>query len=103
MAMASDNIDGLEPVAVTIPQTEKLTGESRSQIYNRVGRGEYAAVKSGSRTLILYESIKRRFAALPPANIKPPRPQPKRVLPEKPRRGRKPNKAAATSSASDQS
>jgi hypothetical protein len=87
--MASDNIDGLEPVAVTIPQTEKLTGESRSQIYNRVGRGEYEAVKSGSRTLILYESIKRRFAGLPRATIRPPKPRPARILPEKPRRGRK--------------
>jgi hypothetical protein len=65
----------LEPLTVTIPQTERLTGESRSQIYNRIGRGEYDAVKSGSRTLIVYESIKRHLAALPPAKIKAPSPR----------------------------
>jgi hypothetical protein len=63
---------GLEPLTVTIPQTEQLTGESRSQIYNRIGRGEYDAVKSGARTLIIYDSMKRRVAKLPRAKIKPP-------------------------------
>ena len=73
---------GLEPLTVTISQTEQLTGESRSQIYTRIARGEYAGVKSGSRTLILFDSIKRRIANLPPAKIKlapshrhPPAPQ----------------------------
>jgi hypothetical protein len=36
-------------------------------------------VKSGRRTLIIYESIKRRIAALPPAKIKPPRPRARRM------------------------
>jgi hypothetical protein len=60
----------LEPLTVTIPQTERLTGESRSQIYVRIDNGEYEAVKSGSRTLVIYESIKRRVAGLPRAQIK---------------------------------
>jgi len=66
---------GLEPLTVTISQTEDLTGESRSQIYNRIGRGEYEAVKAGRRTLVVYESIKRRIAALPRAKIKAPAPR----------------------------
>jgi hypothetical protein len=66
---------GIEPIAVTIEHTEQITGESRSQVYVRIGRGEYEAVKSGSRTLIIYESIKRRIAALPRAKIKPPPPR----------------------------
>jgi hypothetical protein len=65
---------GLEPLTVTIDQAGKITGESRSQVYNRIGRGEYEAVKSGQRTLIVYESIKRRLARLPSAKIKPPAP-----------------------------
>jgi hypothetical protein len=69
---------GLEPLTVTIPQAEYLTGESRSQIYNRIGRGEYEAVKSGRRTLIVYDSIKRRIAQLPQANIKAPVPRSRR-------------------------
>jgi hypothetical protein len=86
----------VEPITVTIEQTEKLTGESRSQIYNRLGRAEYTGVKSGRRTLIVYESIKRHIASLPPARIKPPKPRPPRALPEEPRRGRKPKPAAAS-------
>jgi hypothetical protein len=70
---------GIEPLTLTIAQTEQTTGESRSQIYVRVARGEYEAVKSGSRTLILYESIKRRIAALPRAKIKPPAPRKRRT------------------------
>lgn len=66
------DLAGLEPLTVTISQVERLTGESRSQIYNRIGRGEYDAVKSGQRTLIIYESIKRRISNLQPAKIKAP-------------------------------
>ena len=71
---------GLEPLTVTISQTEDLTGESRSQIYNRIGRGEYEAVKAGRRTLVVYESIKRRIAALPRAQIKAPAPRSRVVV-----------------------
>jgi hypothetical protein len=71
--------DGLEPLTLTIEQTQQVTGESRSQIYARLGRGEYEAVKSGSRTLVIYESIKRRIIALPPAKIKPPRTRARRM------------------------
>ena len=67
--------DGPEPIACTITKTGKITGESRSQIYNLIGDGTYEAVKAGSRTLILYQSIKRRFASLPRANIKAPPPR----------------------------
>jgi hypothetical protein len=65
----------LAPLTVTVEQAEHLTGESRSQIYNRIGRGEYQALKSGRRTLITYDSIKRRIAALPKAAIRPPKPR----------------------------
>ena len=71
---------GLEPLTVTISQTEDLTGESRSQIYNRIGRGEYEAIKAGRRTLVIYESIKRRIAALPRAKIKAPAPRSRVVV-----------------------
>lgn len=69
---------GLEPLTVSIEQTEQITGESRSQVYNRIGRGEYQAVKSGSRTLIIYDSIKRHIARLPRAMIKAPAPRKRR-------------------------
>jgi hypothetical protein len=65
----------IEPLAVSIPQTAQITGESRSQVYVRIARGEYEAVKSGARTLIIYDSIKRRVASLPRAKIKLPAPR----------------------------
>jgi hypothetical protein len=64
--------DGLEPLTVTIPRAVQLTGESRSRVYELIGDGTYEAVKSGSRTLIIYESVKRRIAKLPRAKIKAP-------------------------------
>jgi hypothetical protein len=77
----------VEPLAVSIEGAMAATDESRSTVYNLIGTGEYEAVKAGSKTLILYESIKRRLAKLPRAQIKPPKP--------KPRRGPPPAKAGA--------
>jgi hypothetical protein len=70
---------GIEPLAVPIDKVKGITGESRSKVYELIGDGTYEAVKAGSRTLVLYESIKRRIAALPRAQIKtqPPRRHPK--------------------------
>jgi hypothetical protein len=70
----------IDPITVTIEQCAQLTGESRSQVYVRIGRNQYEAVKSGSRTLIIFESIRRHFAALPRARIKPPKPRKRNPL-----------------------
>jgi hypothetical protein len=64
--------DNFTPIALTIPRTQQVTGESRSKIYERIARGDYIAVKSDGRTLVLYDSIQRYFAQLPRANIKAP-------------------------------
>jgi hypothetical protein len=53
------------PIMVTIPDAMRLTGWGRSKIYGDIGNGELEAVKDGNRTLIIYESILRRVAALP--------------------------------------
>jgi hypothetical protein len=64
------SLTGIEPVAVAIPEAMRLTGRSRSGLYDAIGRGELDAVKDGSRTLITMASIRRRQAALPRAKIK---------------------------------
>ena len=61
---------GVEPLAVLIPETMRLTGKSRSGVYDAIGRGELDAVKDGARTLVTVASIRRRQAALPRAKIK---------------------------------
>lgn len=60
-----NNEETLEPLALTIEQTCRVTNESKTKVYDHVAKGEYDAVKSGRRTLILFESIKRRLANLP--------------------------------------
>jgi hypothetical protein len=79
ISMASDKFfvsGGVEPLACTIDTTKQVTGDSRSKIYELIGDGTYEAVKSGTRTLIIFESIKRRIASLPRAKIQPPKPRP---------------------------
>ena len=62
----------LEPIAVPIPEGERISGLSRSDIYRRLAAGELKAKKSGRRTLILYESLKQVMANLPDAKFTPP-------------------------------
>jgi hypothetical protein len=61
-----------EPLAVTFDQAELQTGESKGQLKRLVRRGELKAVKSGRRTLIIYQSIKDRLASLPAATYAAP-------------------------------
>jgi hypothetical protein len=67
------NDETIEPLTLTIKGTVRATGESRSKVYERIALGQYEAVKSDGRTLVLFESIKRRLAGLPRAVIAPPK------------------------------
>jgi hypothetical protein len=69
MTASTDPIS--DPITVAIPEAMRLTGMSRSGIYEAIGSGNLDGVKDGSRTLITMASIRRRQAALPPAKIKP--------------------------------
>jgi hypothetical protein len=71
----TDPTPELEPITVTIPQCMRITGKSRSAVYEAIGRGELEAVKDGKLTLITFKSVKRRQAGLPPAKIAPPKPK----------------------------
>lgn len=50
--------DELEPLTVRIPVAVKLTGISRSRIYELIQSGELEVVKVGRSTLIPYRSLK---------------------------------------------
>ena len=45
------------------------TGDSRTRMYEAIGNGEVEAVKEGRRTLLVFESLKKRVAARKPAII----------------------------------
>ena len=63
----------LEPLAAPIPDACRISGLSRSEIYRRLASGDIRAVKSGSRTLILMDSLRGHLASLPPATFRAPK------------------------------
>lgn len=48
----------VEPLAVRIPMAVRLTGISRSRIYELIEAGDLETVKVGRSTLIPYRSLK---------------------------------------------
>jgi hypothetical protein len=73
--MASVAVMPLEPFALSPKETAIVENCGVSVVYERLARGEYEAVKDGTRTKIVLESIKRRRAGLPKAKFQPPRPR----------------------------
>jgi len=70
---AKGKVPGVEPIAVPIPDAQRVSGLSRSEIYRRLAAGDIKAVKSGSRTLILMDSIRAHLANLPAATFRAPK------------------------------
>jgi hypothetical protein len=58
-----------EPAHVTMRTGCAYTGDSRTRMYEAIANGEVEAVKEGRRTLLVFESLKKRVAARKPAII----------------------------------
>jgi excisionase family DNA binding protein len=58
-----------EPVAGSVAEACRISGLSRSELYRRLRAKKIDAVKSGTRTLIVMESLRRHIASLPPAKF----------------------------------
>ena len=58
------------PLAVTIHEAVRVSGLSRSELYRRLADGKVRAVKSGSRTLILMDSLRTHPTSLPAATFR---------------------------------
>jgi excisionase family DNA binding protein len=52
-----------EPISVRIPEAVRLTGLSRSRLYELMKSGEIDFVKVGASTLILVASLRRFIAS----------------------------------------
>ena len=52
-------VPGAEPISVRIPEAVRLTGLSRSRLYELMRSGDIEFVKVGSSTLILVMSLRR--------------------------------------------
>lgn len=57
------------PVAASIPDAQRISGLSRSEIYRRLADGSILACKSGTRTLVLLDSLRAHMASLPVATF----------------------------------
>lgn len=55
----------MHPIAVTIPEAVRLTGYTRTGIYDALKRGDLDAHKAGRRTLISFASLQAYIAGLP--------------------------------------
>lgn len=55
----------MTPLAVTIPEAVKLSGMSRSAIYEALKRQDITARKAGRRTLISFADLEAYLASLP--------------------------------------
>jgi N-methylhydantoinase B/oxoprolinase/acetone carboxylase alpha subunit len=65
--------------AASVRECAIIENCGRSVVYERLARGEYEAIKDGSRTKMIVESIKRRRDSLPRAVFKPLPPRRKRT------------------------
>lgn len=52
-----------EPISVRVPEAVRLTGLSRSRLYELMKSGDVEFVKVGSSTLILVESLRLFIAS----------------------------------------
>ncbi len=62
-----------EVLAAPISDACRISGLSRTEIYRRLATGDIRAVKSGSRTLILMDSLRAYLASLPAATFRAPK------------------------------
>lgn len=58
----------LEPISVRIPEAERLTGLSRSELYRRAQRGDIIFRKCGRSVLVEVASLRAAIAAMPIAH-----------------------------------
>jgi len=54
-------------ISVTIPQAVEMSGIGRSSLYQVIREGKIKLRKSGKRSLILVEELKRYIESLPTA------------------------------------
>ena len=55
----------MQPIALTIPDACKVSGCSRSSLYEAMKRGDLTARKAGRRTLIPFKELEAYLASLP--------------------------------------
>jgi excisionase family DNA binding protein len=62
--------DATRPITVTIPDIQERLRISRSEIYRLLAAGKLEAVKSGTRTLVIWDSVLSYVRNLPRATFR---------------------------------
>lgn len=57
--------DAMPPYSMTIAETVRWSGIGRTKLYELLGDGKIKAVKLGTRTLVLTQSVEQFLASLP--------------------------------------
>ena len=55
--------------SATVNEVVRRTGLSRTVVFRLLGAGQLRAVKSGTRTLVIWSSVIEYLASLPPATF----------------------------------
>lgn len=63
----------VEPILCSVPQGCQMLGVGTQGMYDLMGAGLVKAVKNGTRTLLVVESLKAYAASLPAAVVAPPK------------------------------
>jgi hypothetical protein len=63
----------VEPILCSVPQGCQMISIGTQGMYDLIGAGLVRAVKRGTRTLLVVESLKKYADELPPAKVAPPR------------------------------
>jgi hypothetical protein len=58
------------PLLLTLPDYQRMSGDGRTTVYNKIADGRLKAVKDGRRTKIIYESARQHLEGLPPAEVR---------------------------------
>jgi hypothetical protein len=70
----------VEPILCSVPQGCQMIACGIQGMYDLIGAGKVQAVKRGTRTLLVVESLRTYAASLPPAQVAVPRQrEPKRL------------------------
>jgi len=56
---------GIEPVTCSVKEAERISNLSRNEVYEILNSGRVDAVKAGTRTLIVVDSLRRYLLNLP--------------------------------------
>jgi excisionase family DNA binding protein len=60
----------MQPIALSIPEAAKFSGIGRTRLWELVSSGKVRAVKHGTRTLVLTDSLRAYVESLPAVEVR---------------------------------